>query len=647
MWRIATVAGVGVLATTLAACGGSSAGGSTGGTGSGSPSEGQKVVKGGTFTLALPSDPGNLDPQGSASSVVFQVSRFAYDSLLNADQDGTLVSGLASSWKAEGQQVTLTMRDGVACADGAPFTAADAAANINYVADPANKSPFLGTYVPGGAKAVATGQSVAITLAGPAPFVLEGLSNVPMVCASGMTDRAVLARETRGTGPYQLTQAAVGDSYTYAKHTGYTWGPDGASTATDGLPDKVVLKVVNNETTAANLLLSGGLSAAGVLGPDAKRLQQAKLFSAAVTALGGQMWFNQAPGRPGADPAVRKALTQALDLEQVRKVLTSGDGAAPTTFAVVAPVACPGDSVSSALPPPDLSAAKKTLDDAGWTAGPDGNRKKDGTPLTASLLYSTSLGSSGAAAVELAVQAWKQLGAAASGKPQDDTASVQTLYGSGDWDVTWTALNVSSPDQLVPFLSRPGRARRQQLRAHRQRGLHGRGDRGDHDVRHRRVPDLAEGRDGDRGRRGCRALRQPSGADLRQAGDVRLDRRPRRTDHHPDAGRLSPATGRGCTKGPAMVSVTAQTSGPAVLAGWSDNAWVRFAGPPLGPAGRLGLGADHRCVPDDPPDPGRPCPRRARPDRAGRPGGRATGRARAGRPAVEAVRALPQGGVHR
>ena len=87
----------------------------------------------------------------------------------------------------------------------------------------------------------------------PAPFVLNGLANLPIVCPSGLKDRSTLRAATAGTGPFALTAAAPGDRYTYAKRPGYTWGPAGATTATPGLPDTVVVKVVENETTAANL----------------------------------------------------------------------------------------------------------------------------------------------------------------------------------------------------------------------------------------------------------------------------------------------------------------------------------------------------------------------------------------------------------
>ncbi len=440
-------------ATLLAGCGGGgNGGGSTGGQSAGGSGA---VVSGGTFTLAMDSDPGNLDPQKSTANNVFQLNAFAYDSLVSMDQQGTIVKNLATSWQVSGTSVELTLGEGITCADGSPFTAADAAANLNFVANPKNKSPLLGIMVPAGATATAEGSTVRMKLATPAPFLLQGLSNLPMVCRSGLSDRSGLAQATEGTGPYQLSEAVPSDHYTYTKRAGYTWGPGGAGTDTPGLPDQVVVKVVGNQTTAANLLLSGGLSAATVIGPDATRLEKSNLFSTITPTVLGEMWFNQNPKRPGSEPAVRTALTQALDLAQVAKVLTSGQGSVGTTFAVAPPVACPGDSVGPALPPPGLEEARRTLDGAGWTAGADGVRTKNGKPLAVSFLYNTGTGAAGAAAAELATSAWQQLGAKVDLKGQDDTALINTTYNTGNWDVAWLALNVSSPDQLVAFVSGP------------------------------------------------------------------------------------------------------------------------------------------------------------------------------------------------
>ncbi len=468
MRLIGTVAGVCVIATLLGACSASknqptsTTGNSGGNSGANSAasSEGSSpgnVVNGGTFTMSMNSDPGNLDPQGAATSNTFQMTQFAYDNLLSESADGKIESELATKWSVAGSKVTLTLHKGITCSDGAPFTAADAVANISYVADPKNKSPFLGVYLPGGAKASANtaAGTVTITLAQPAPFVLDGLASLPMVCAKGMQDRKSLARKTDGTGPYQLTEAVSGDHYTYTKRSGYTWGPGGATTATPGLPSTIVVKIVQNETTAANLLLSGGLNSATILGADVQRLESAHLFSTDTQSIAGEMWFNQAAGRPGADPAVRQALTSAVDLDQLTKVLTSNNGQPATEFAALPPVACPGNSVTANLPTHDLDKAKQLLDSAGWKVGSGGVRSKDGKPLAVTFVYNSAQGPGGAAAAELASATWKQLGVDVTVKPQDSTAISGTVFSTGNWDIVWLTLNVSSPDQIVPFMSGP------------------------------------------------------------------------------------------------------------------------------------------------------------------------------------------------
>lgn len=441
------VVGVSAVATVLAGCGSSGGGSSQG------PSSSAAFVSGGTFSFAVSADPGNLDPQSTAASIPYQLSFFAYDTLLGISAKGAIESQLASKWKAAGQTVTLTLKPGITCSDGSAFTAATAAANINYIVNPSNKSPFNGVYIPAGAKATASGNTLTLQLAGPAPFVLDGLAETPMVCAKGMADRSTLATRTDGTGPYTLTSAVSNNAYTYTKRSGYTWGPDGATTKIKGLPDKIVVKVIPNETTAANLLLSGGLNAASFLGPDIARLQAAKLYEIGTPAPIGEMWYNQGKGRLLADPKLRQALTESVNLAQLQKVLTSGRGAPATTFAEIPPVACPGNSIAKALPSSDLAKAKALLDADGWTAGAGGIRSKNGTALDLTLLYDTTYGSAGSAAAELAAQQWKKLGAKISLVAQDDTTQTNTLFGSGNWDISWVTLGVSSPDQLVGFLS--------------------------------------------------------------------------------------------------------------------------------------------------------------------------------------------------
>jgi peptide/nickel transport system substrate-binding protein len=431
------------IAGSAALCAALALAGCGGGSGSGSQTQGQ-VVDGGTFTMALSADPGNLDPQSSAANALFTVNQLAYDTLVAIDPAGGQIrSQLADRWSAAGTTVKLTLRKGVTCADGTPLTAKAVADNLTYVGDPKNKSPFS-PFLPAGVRAAAddaTGE-VTLTLATPAPFVLNGLANLPIVCPSGLRDRASLAKATAGTGPYKLTEAVPGDHYTYAIREGYTWGPNGASTATPGMPDTITVRIVENPATAANLLLSGELNAAQVTGADAQRLDKSGLFAARTAAVLGEQWYNQAEGRATRDPAVRLALTQALDLSQLRTVLGAGQATPPTTLTAIEPLACPGGTLASALPAHDPAAATEAL------------KKIAGKTLT--FAYSTAGGSAATAAAELAVQQWKAAGITVTPKPQSSDAINQTLFGTGDWDIAWAPLNVNTPDQIVPFLSGPG-----------------------------------------------------------------------------------------------------------------------------------------------------------------------------------------------
>ena len=309
----ATAVGLCVTASLLAGCGGSDSSESGGGGGGGDES---KYVDGATFSMALSSDPGNLDPQMAAGSALFTMSQLAYDSLVSVNaESGAIESQLATDWTVDGTKVTFTLADGVTCADGSELTPTVVADNIAFVGDPKNQSPFLGTFLPVGATAKAddAAGTVTLKLAAPASFVLNGLASLPIVCQAGLDDRKSLAQGTAGTGPFELTEAAPGEQYTYQVRDGYTWGPNGATTATEGTPATIVMKIVQNETTSANLLLSGDLNAASIIGPDAERLDQAGLYSAEDPGAAGRAVVqprrgqgDQRPGRPGrADPGPR------------------------------------------------------------------------------------------------------------------------------------------------------------------------------------------------------------------------------------------------------------------------------------------------------------------------------------------------------
>jgi peptide/nickel transport system substrate-binding protein len=435
----------------LTACGGG--GGSATGAGSG----GDDFVNGKTFTMAIATDPGSLDPDMTVLSVTRNMDRFLYGTLIDLAPNGDVVPFLAEKWNADTTKASFTLRKGITCSDGSPLTATEVADNINFVGDPNNKSPLLGIQVMPGTKATGDdgARTVEVTSGAPDAFLLRNLGTLSIACGKGLTDRSLLAKGQAGTGEFEISDIVANDHYTLTRRKDFTWGPGNFDPKQDGLPEKVTFKVIQNESTSANLLLSGQLNAALILGPDQQRLLSQNLFHGDNLSPLGELWFNEGSGHPGEDPAVRKALVQALDLQQVGKVLTNGRGKPSQGFVTVSPKPCSGDNVSGNLPGHDVSAAKSALDAAGWKAGSDGVRTKGGKKLTLTLMYGTQLGPTEASAAELIQQGLKALGADVTLKGVDSPGLNTLYFGTGAWDVSMAPITLNLPSQLVPFVSGP------------------------------------------------------------------------------------------------------------------------------------------------------------------------------------------------
>jgi peptide/nickel transport system substrate-binding protein len=450
MKSVRTVAALSAATLVLSACGG-------GGGDNGGSAGGKNLVNGKTFTLVLPGDPGNLDPHFNSLSPTLQTDLFVYDTLLDVDANGKLIPHLADKWDATTTKATFTLRKGITCADGSPLTASTVAANISFVGNPANQSTRIGVFVPAGATATGDDASGVVTVTSPTPdaFLDVNIGGLPIVCDKGLKDRSLLKQGGGGSGMFTVAEDVADDHITLTRRKDYAWGPGDWKKDQTGLPDKVVIKIVTNPSTAANLLLSGAVNAAVLSGTDAQRVAAKKLFKRDVPAALGELWFNQNAGQPGADEHVRLALTQALDLQQIGKVVTGGTGAPVTSLVIPGTSPCTGDTVTKALPKHDVAAAKAALDAAGWTAGAGGTRTKDGKKLALTYVYPSNAGPGMASGAELVHQQWQAIGVEVTLKGASEAEIGQLAGGQGTWQAANIPLGLSLPSEAVPFLSGP------------------------------------------------------------------------------------------------------------------------------------------------------------------------------------------------
>ncbi len=183
----------------------------------------------GSITALVPTDPGNLDPQLTIVGAARYVDTYAYDTLVNCGRPGQGRLGLAQSWKVVSpKKVEFTLFKGITCSDGTRMTASVVKQNLDFVGNPANKSPLLGLFMPVGATVTANNgaRTVTVTTTTPQPFMIQGLALVQLVCSKGLANRKLLDHGTDGTGPYTLTGAVPGDHYTFAVRNGLQVGPE-------------------------------------------------------------------------------------------------------------------------------------------------------------------------------------------------------------------------------------------------------------------------------------------------------------------------------------------------------------------------------------------------------------------------------------
>lgn len=182
-----------------------------------------------------------------------------------------------------------------------------------------------------------------------------------------------------GTGPFRITEHVSGDHVTAERNTRYR---------VSGRPylDRVIVRFVSSVEAAKAQIRAAEVDAmASLAESDAAELER----DTAIRIVGAQspsveaLAFNLARSGDPADPvqphpvlgelAVRRALLLATPKQLIAKQLLF-DRVRPGTSEVPVGWAAPADLDQEGYDP---LRARGLLDDAGWTVGPDGIRRKD------------------------------------------------------------------------------------------------------------------------------------------------------------------------------------------------------------------------------------------------------------------------------
>jgi peptide/nickel transport system substrate-binding protein len=312
-----------------------------------------------------------LDP--TQDGTLMKEKAMVTETLVIGKPDFTLAAGLATAWTRDSDTVwTFTLRPGVTFHDGLPLTAQAAAASLTHALQ---RSGTARSYTKIASLAARDARTLEITTSEPFPSLPAALvyASVTIVApTSPKTPDGTIERPI-GTGPFKVTAwQPAAQSFTVERFDGY-WGerPSIPAITFRGIPDPTTrsLELQKGSVDFTSEVPYGDLDALAGKGFTVSRN---------VTARNYVLSFGSLKDTPFADIRVRKALSLAIDRDEIARYVLFGMGRAgigpfPTSMAFA--------DASIALPRTDLAAARKLLAEAGYAASPGGIMTKDGKPL--------------------------------------------------------------------------------------------------------------------------------------------------------------------------------------------------------------------------------------------------------------------------
>jgi peptide/nickel transport system substrate-binding protein len=382
---------------------------------------------GGTWSEGLVGAPRFINPVLAVSDADEDVTSLVYSGLLKATPKGDYIPDLAESYSLsqDGRTYTFTIRKNATFQDDTPVTADDVVFTIEKIQDPALKSPE-GANWSGVAAVRVDARTVTVTLRQAyAPFIenftvgilpkhlWQNISNSDFPFNELNTDPI-------GSGPFKITNVSKSSSgvpsqYTLTAFAGYALGQP--------YLNSINFRFYQNESDLIDALKKGEVGAASGISPEnLSELRGLTVDHAPLNRVFG-IFFNQNQSSILRDAGVRKALSDAIDRDELVRQVLMGYGApltSPLPPNVLPQNSDPAQSTitaaSSTPEQPILEHAKAELAADGWKPGPGGilvksvGSGKSATTETLSFALSTGNVPELRAAAEYIRRTWGQLG---------------------------------------------------------------------------------------------------------------------------------------------------------------------------------------------------------------------------------------------
>ena len=325
------------------------------------PAPTDEGTAGGALVIGVTSDPDTLFPWKATQFQAVNVLQNLYGTLTEFDADLNVVPGLAESWEAseDGLTVTFKLREGVTFADSSTFGSEDVKFSLEAIQAEATAAVSRTSLASVAAIEAPDEQTVVLTLTAPDAALPANLAVINMAMLSSDDTEAELNTTPNGTGPFVLEDRKASQSLTLAKNDAY-WG-DAAKL------DTVEFRVIPDESSIVSAMQSGNVQLAVFDDPLVAQTAESGTVTVEKTP---QLSYHalQLNARRGdlADVNVRLAIQCAVDRQEVLDTAALGEGE------VTGPITSPAyrsDPDARPCPERDLDQAAEYLDKAGKSDG--------------------------------------------------------------------------------------------------------------------------------------------------------------------------------------------------------------------------------------------------------------------------------------
>ncbi|HKU35634.1 MAG TPA: ABC transporter substrate-binding protein [Paenarthrobacter sp.] len=439
----AVVSVLGAVALLASACGGGADAGAQ-------QSAAASPVPGGNLSFAVSVDRGCIDPQQVGNNDAIAIARQTVASLTSQDpKTGEIVPWLAEKFEnnADATSFTFTLRTGATYADGTAIDAASVKTNFEAIKALGAKATLGSTYLSDvSAITVKDPQTVVVDFSKPNAQFLQATSTFTLgllsPASATLSEADRCAGKFSGSGPFSVKGYTVDKEAVLERRSGYSWPSSTNSNKGEAYLDTVTFKIIPEAGNRTGSLQSGQIDAT------------AAISAADIQLFSGNGFWNETRANPGVvynlysnesnpklkETAVRQAISKAINREEITKtLLTEADQPAKGVLSHTTPYF----KDYSSLLAHDPDGAKKLLDDAGWKAGADGIREKNGEKLSFKVTYWQSPKE----VLELIQQQLKEIGVDLQLK-FTTIADVTAAQADKTYDFSYGNLTRSDPDVL-------------------------------------------------------------------------------------------------------------------------------------------------------------------------------------------------------